>query len=140
MEMNRRSLLGAIALLAAAGKTAQGAEVGSILLNQNQVKPDNHPFGPQRTYCEGATPGLKNLVVGSLELKAGQEPHPPHTHPDEEIIVVTEGTGQITLNGTASNVGPGAVMYVTPNYLHGIRNTGKSPLTFYYIKWISKAA
>ena len=39
----------------------------------------------------------------------GQQPHPPHTHPDEEIMAVTEGSGQITMNATTSNVGPGAV-------------------------------
>jgi len=140
MELNRRTLLGAVAALLASDKTLQAEEVKPFLLTPEQVKPDLHPFGRQRTFYQGGTPGLKSLAIGSLELKPGQEPHPPHTHPDEEIIVVTEGSGQIILDGTVSDVGPGAVMYVTPNYLHGIRNTGTSPLAFYYVKWVSKTA
>ena len=139
MELNRRTLLETMAGVLAAGTMLQAAEVQSVLLDPHQVRPETHPFGSQSIYCDGSTPGLKSLVVGSLVLKPGEQPHPPHTHPDEEILLITEGTGEITMNGKASNVGPGALMYVTPNYLHGIRNTGTSPLTFYFFKWIAKS-
>jgi len=140
MELNRRTLLETIAGALAAGTVLQAAEVQSVLLDPHQVHAETHPFGSQRIYCNGSTAGLKSLVVGSLILKPGEEPHPPHKHPDEEILLVTEGTGQITMNGHPSNVGPGALMYVTPNYLHGIRNTGTNSLTFYFFKWIGKSA
>lgn len=140
MELNRRTLLETMAGILAASTVLQATEVQSVLLNPHQVRPETHPFGSQRIYCNGSTAGLKSLVVGSLILKPGAEPHPPHTHADEEIILVTEGTGQITMNGNPSNVGPGALMYVTPNYLHGYRNTGANSLTFYFFKWIAKSA
>jgi uncharacterized cupin superfamily protein len=140
MELNRRTLLETVAGILAAGTMLKAAEVQPVLLDPNHVPSETHPFGSQRTYCDGSTAGLKSLLVGSMVLKAGEQPHPPHTHPDEEIILVTEGTGQITMNGNPSNVGPGALMYVTPNYLHGIRNTGADPLTFYFFKWIAKPA
>ncbi len=140
MELNRRMLLETMAGVLAASTMLQAAEVQSVLLDPQQVSPEAHPFGTQRIYCDGSTSGLKRLVIGSLILKPGEQPHPPHTHPDEEILLVTEGTGQITMNGKPSNVGPGALMYVTPNYLHGILNTGASPMTFYFIKWVAKAA
>jgi oxalate decarboxylase/phosphoglucose isomerase-like protein (cupin superfamily) len=140
MDLNRRTLLETLAGVLAAGTILQAAEVRSVLLDPHQVPAETHPFGSQRLYCNGSTNGLKSLVIGSLILKPGEQPHPPHTHPDEEILLVTEGTGQITMNGKASSVGPGALMYVTPNYLHGILNTGGSPLTFYFVKWIAKSA
>jgi len=115
----------------------QAAEVRSALLSSNQAQLQQHSFGSQRVYFEGGTAGLKSLVVGSLVLNAGQEPHPPHRHADEEVLLITEGAGEVTMNGTASQVAAGAVMYAAPNYLHGIKNTGQSPLTFYYIKWIA---
>jgi quercetin dioxygenase-like cupin family protein len=124
----------------AASTILQAAEVQSVLLSPEQVHPEAHPFGSQRIYFNGSTSGLKSLAVGSLILKPGEQPHPPHTHPDEEILLVTEGTGQITMNGKVTNVGPGALMYVVPNYLHGIRNTGSTPMTFYFFKWIAKSA
>ena len=140
MDLNRRTLLETMAGVLAAGTMLQAAEVQSVLLDPHQVPSEAHPFGSQRIYCDGSTAGLKSLVIGSLILKPGEQPHPPHTHSDEEILLVTEGTGQITMNGKPSDVGPGALMYVTPNYLHGILNTGASPLTFYFIKWIAKSA
>jgi mannose-6-phosphate isomerase-like protein (cupin superfamily) len=75
------------------------------------------------------------MTAGSLLLKAGQSPHPPHQHPEEEFMVVTEGTGEISIDGKITKVGPGAMMYCGANKLHGIVNTGKKPLLFYFYKW-----
>lgn len=138
MELHRRNLLQTLAGLLAASGTLPAAEVQSVLLDSRQARLEQHPFGDLRIYFEGSTPGLKSLVAGSLLLKPGQQPHPPHTHPDEEIMVITEGSGQISMNGKSSSVGPGAVMYVASNYLHGVLNTGHTPLLFYYVKWIAK--
>jgi quercetin dioxygenase-like cupin family protein len=62
-------------------------------------------------------------------------PHPPHQHPEEEIMVVTEGAGEISVEGKVTKVAAGAAMYCGANKLHGIVNTGKAPLLFYYFKW-----
>ena len=37
-----------------------------------------------------------------------------------------------------TKVGPGAMMYCAGNTLHGVVNTGKVPMTFYWSKWIAK--
>jgi mannose-6-phosphate isomerase-like protein (cupin superfamily) len=140
VDLNRRTLLETVAGFVATSGMLPAAEVHSALLHPGQARLETHPFGSQRIYFDGSTPGLKSLVAGSLVLNPGQQPHPPHTHPDEEIMVITEGTGQISMNGASSAVGPGAVMYVTPNYLHGVMNTGATALTFYYIKWQAKSS
>ncbi|MFN7542717.1 MAG: cupin domain-containing protein [Acidobacteriota bacterium] len=92
-------------------------------------------FGLHRKYFEGPTGQLKLMVAGSVTLHPGATPHPPHSHEEEEIMVVTEGTGIIGLNGQDKAVGPGTMMYSAANKPHDIRNTGKTPLTFYYYKW-----
>ena len=140
MELNRRTLLETMAGFLAASQVLQAAEVQSALLGSRQAQLEQHPFGNLRIYFQGSTAGLKSLVVGSLVLNPGQQPHPPHTHPDEEIMAITEGNGQITMNATTSSVGPGAVMYAAPNFLHGVLNTGSTPLTFYYVKWVAKTS
>ena len=75
------------------------------------------------------------MTAGSLRLKAGMTPHEPHKHPEEEFMVVTEGTGEISMEGKITKVGPGSMMYCGANKLHGIVNTGKTPLLFYFYKW-----
>ena len=50
-------------------------------------------------------------------------------------MVVTEGTGEISVEGKTSKVAAGSAMYCAGNKAHGIVNTGKAPLLFYFMKW-----
>ena len=140
MGMGRRTLFEVMAGVIAAGSTLQAGELQPIIFDPDQVKPDPTTYGNIRIYCNGPTAGLKNLSVGSLQLKPGEQPHPPHTHPDEELLLVMEGSGQITINGNPSAAGPGVILYVPPNVLHGIKNTGDKPLKFSFIKWIAESS
>ena len=56
--------------------------------------------------------------------------------PDD--LIIADGTGEIECDGKTTQVGPGAVMYCAGNILHGITNTGKVPLTFYWSKWMAR--
>jgi quercetin dioxygenase-like cupin family protein len=135
-SFNRRTILQTLAggiLLARAGKAAT---IPTALISPEGGRLTPEPFGDLRVFLEGNTEQLKSLVVGSLELKPGQSPHPPHTHPEEEIMLITEGQGEISLEGKVSKVGPGTLMYAGANREHGIVNTSAAPLTFYYFKWI----
>ena len=49
---------------------------------------------------------------------------------------MTEGTGEISVGSEVTKVGPGAMMYCAGGKTHGIVNTGKPPLVFYYYKWL----
>jgi mannose-6-phosphate isomerase-like protein (cupin superfamily) len=89
-------------------------------------------------YLAGDTPESSKFVTGRLVLDAGKTPHPPHVHVEEEIMVIEQGTGEIDIDGKTTQVGPGSVMYTTPNVPHGIVNTGKTPIVFYFIKWAGK--
>lgn len=105
-------------------------------LSEAQARLTREPFGDLRIYYTGSTEQLKSMTAGSLRLKAGMTPHPPHQHPEEEFMVVTEGTGEIEVEGKKTRVGPGSMMYCGANRMHAIVNTGKSPLLFYFYKWM----
>jgi mannose-6-phosphate isomerase-like protein (cupin superfamily) len=90
------------------------------------------------THYNGPTDQLDGLCVGMCVLDPGSSPHPPHRHPEEEFMIVASGTGEIECAGKTTAVGPGAVMYCAGDVLHGITNTGKVPLTFYWSKWLGK--
>ena len=89
-------------------------------------------------HYNGPTDQLRGVCTGMAVLDPGASPHPPHRHPEEEFLIIAEGTGLIEVEGTRTEVGPGAIMYCQANALHGITNTGKIPLTFYWSKWIAK--
>jgi len=88
-----------------------------------------------KIHFEGPTDQLKSMTSGSLVLQPGMEPHPPHQHEEEELMMISEGSGDIYIEGKTLKCGPGSIMYCGANKLHGIKNTGKKPLTFYFAKW-----
>ena len=135
---DRRTILQALAggMLLGGARPASGAEIPTALTFLPNAQLNPQPFGDLRIFLNGNTEQLKSLVVGSLELKPGQSPHPPHRHPEEELMVITEGQGEISLEGKVSKVGPGTVMYAGANREHGIVNTSSGPLTFYFFKWL----
>ena len=89
------------------------------------------------THYNGPTDLLTGMVAGMCVLDPGSTPHPPHQHPEEEFMIVASGTGEIECAGTITKVGPGAMMYCAGNTVHGITNTGKLPMVFYWQKWIA---
>ena len=114
---------------------ADGDSIANAVLDEKQAKLTREAFGDLRIYFSGATGQVKSMTAGSLRLKPGMSPHPPHQHPEEEFMLVTEGAGEISLEGQATRVGPGSMMYCAAGRMHGIVNTGKTPLLFYFYKW-----
>ena len=114
-----------------AGKLRDG------VLDLNQVTPIVENGCRVFVHYNGPTDQLSGMCTGMAVLEPGASPHPPHRHPEEEFLIVADGTGEIECNGKVSNVGPGAIMYCAGNVLHGITNTGNVPLTFYWSKWMT---
>jgi mannose-6-phosphate isomerase-like protein (cupin superfamily) len=132
MIERRNLLMGGMAAFAMPGF---GAKLPDGVMDEKKAKLTKESFGDHRSYYEGATDQLKSMTAGSLRLNAGASPHPPHSHPEEEFMLITEGTGEMTVDGKPVKVGPGVMMYCAANKLHGIVNTGKTPLLFYFWKW-----
>jgi len=131
----RRGFLQSLAAVPAMFAAADGKKIPNLTLPESQAKLTKEPFGDLRIYFDGATDQIRSMTAGSLRLKAGMSPHPPHEHPEEEFMVITEGTGELFLDGKTTKVGPGSMMYCGANKSHGIQNTGKTPLLFYFYKW-----
>jgi mannose-6-phosphate isomerase-like protein (cupin superfamily) len=114
---------------------------GTFTMSDLEMKPfpdQGKPVGTNGVYLAGDTPGSTKFVTGRFVLDPGQTPHAPHTHVEEEVMIVERGTGAIVCDGKTTNVGPGSVMYTAPRAPHGITNTGDKPLVFYYVKWAGK--
>jgi hypothetical protein len=78
------------------------------------------------------------MTVLAVTLKPGQEPHPPHRHAEEEFLILAEGTGTWHLDGKEIPARKGDVAYAAPGVMHGVKNTGDGPLTYYMVKWAGK--
>ncbi len=93
------------------------------------------PVGERRKFIQTPTATLDDLGVYMTTLNPGQAPHPPHQHPDEEMILIREGTLEITINDRIQRAGPGSVVFVAPNDLHGWRNVGENRANYFVLRW-----
>ena len=114
--------------------------VRSQTVNLDQVemsedRPQGETVGKIGFYVKGDTPASRDFVTGRYAIEPGKTPHAPHVHVEEEVMIVESGHGTIFCDGKTTEVGPGSVMFTTPNAPHGINNTGKTPLVFYFVKW-----
>lgn len=152
MNASRRNIVFSLAVLAlAAGWASREVAfareradlVKSQTVNLDAVKmtPENYEgkrSGEAGVYVKGDTPASSKFITGRFIIDPGKTPHKPHTHVEEEVMVIESGTGEIFCDGETTKVGPGSVMYTAPNASHGIENTGDKPLVFYFIKWAPK--
>jgi mannose-6-phosphate isomerase-like protein (cupin superfamily) len=63
-----------------------------------------------------------HISLHESDLAPHSEPHPPHQHRHEEMVLILEGTLEFTINGKSTRAGAGSVMFAGSNDLHGIRN------------------
>jgi quercetin dioxygenase-like cupin family protein len=96
-----------------------------------------HPtaVGERRAFFTSLTATLDEISVNMTTLNPGEWPHPPHQHPDEEMILIREGTLEITINDKVQRAGPGSVVFVAPNDLHGWRNVGSTRANYFVLRW-----
>jgi quercetin dioxygenase-like cupin family protein len=73
------------------------------------------------------------VELHETELAPGLAPHPPHRHDHEEMILIREGTLEVTISGRSVNLGPGSVALVASNEEHGWRNVGTTRARYFVI-------
>ena len=89
----------------------------------------------RRDVMRGPTRTLDELEIHITTLNPGAVSHPPHRHPEEELLIVREGTVETLQNGVASRLGPGSIIFHASNDLHNIRNVGTTPATYHVVQW-----
>jgi quercetin dioxygenase-like cupin family protein len=127
----------AVALAGAAAMPARAAVQSSTIFDWNEMKVQATKVGAVRRLCQVPTATLDELEMHITTLNPGETSHPPHKHPDEELLIVKEGTVESLVNGEQRRVGPGSVIFQASNQMHGIRNVGEGPATYHVIRWNS---
>src|SRR4051812_26168465 len=107
----------------------------SKVFDYSQILAEPTPVGERRKFFASPTATLDEFGVHMTTLDPGQTPHPPHKHADEEMILIREGTLEITINEKVQRVGPGSVVFVAPNDLHGWKNVGQTRANYFVLRW-----
>jgi XRE family transcriptional regulator, regulator of sulfur utilization len=136
-----------VVALAAAGATLCAVAVASEratappswIIDWNAIPAKPTAAGSSRSFFRAPTATLTELEVHVTTLNPGQSPHPPHRHPNEEMVIVKEGMLESLIDGEWKRVGPGSVIFNASNQLHGLRNPGPAPATYHVISWTTAA-
>jgi quercetin dioxygenase-like cupin family protein len=141
MLTKRDSLIALLTACATLAIVAPGQSekpvMGSSVFDWNAIEAQPTKVGSTRKFFQAPTATLDELECHVTTLNPGETPHPPHKHPDEEVIIVKEGTVEAMVNGQMKRVGPGSVIFQASNQLHSIRNAGNTAAVYHVIKWNS---
>jgi quercetin dioxygenase-like cupin family protein len=134
VKYSRRDLRLLLPALASAKALAQPAKVlpaGVFRYEDLPVRVNGLNKG--RNVLNGETHSGFPIEIHLTELGPGQEPHPPHKHLHEEMVLLERGTLDVTIDGHTTRLTPGSVAYVASNHEHGWKNPGDSPTEYFVI-------
>jgi len=86
-----------------------------------------------RAIIKGKLATGEPVEMHETTLPPGGTPHAPHHHEHSEFWLIREGTVELTINGKGQTLGPGSAGYVASNEVHGIKNTGSTPATYFVV-------
>lgn len=111
--------------------------MGSSVFDWSKIEVKPTKSGERRQFFQAPTATLDELECHVTTLNKGETAHAPHQHPEEELIVVKEGTIEVVQGGVTNRIGPGSVIFHAANDLHGMRNVGAGVASYHVFKWIS---
>lgn len=129
------ALLMCVPLVIVANKSKLLPTLPSLTIEWNTLKVTPTKVGEKRQFLDSPTETLENMEIHATTLNPGEFAHAPHQHPEEELMIVREGTVEALVNGELKRVGPGSIIFQAPNRMHSIQNVGITRVTYHVIKW-----
>ena len=127
-EMNYRSIQPADA--------ERGKKAGaSFVMNWNDMVVKKTDKGSTRQLFDRQTAMLNRFDIHVTQLNEGFNSHPPHTHKNEEIILMLDGNAEMSIANDHPKANGGDVVFLTSLIPHNLTNIGKTPCLYFAIQW-----
>ena len=109
---------------------APAAKLGSTVFQYEKLAAKPTGVGERRDVFDGPTATFERFESHVSTLLPGKMSHPPHQHPQEEIILLREGTLDVTINGVTTRAGPGSLLFFASYDFHNVQNVGEVPAVY----------
>jgi len=106
-------------------------KLGSTVFDWSALEVKPTGVGERRDVCDNPTATLERFECHISTLNPGLASHPPHTHAQEELIILAEGSLDVSINGDITRVGPGSIFWFASNDPHAVNNRGDVPATYF---------
>jgi len=110
------------------------------------LQPDEDAGWKAYPQYQGSTDNADFLSCHVSVLVPGQCPHPPHSHAEEEILLMLAGEADLILPQRRSGAGteglrlrPGQFVYYPAHFPHTLRAVGPEPANYLMFKWLAHA-
>jgi XRE family transcriptional regulator, regulator of sulfur utilization len=136
---SRRDLALLLPAWAASTASAQTTKVlPSAAIKFEDLPVKDNPTSKGRAVMTGETHSGFPLEMHITELNAGEAPHAPHHHVNEEVMFLQRGLLDATVNGKTTRLTPGSVFYVYSNEVHGLHNPGPDKAQYFVVAFGNK--
>ena len=142
--MNRREISILIVGLAAgaaatvvAQQAASPAPLASGVYAWESIPVEKTASGERRAVFDGYTTTVDRLETHVTTLNPGTAPHAAHIDQFLIRMPVREGVIEATINGVSKLAPAGSVIFYASNDLHGMRNAGDVPASYFVLRWTS---
>ena len=139
-QLDRRDLFAVLSALGAFGAlagTARAQDSATAELSVSKVfsyaalpvtkESNGHEM---RRVLSGTLPTGEFVEIHESVLPAGKMPHPPHKHPNTEVLFIQSGKLEYIDVDKPILIGPGDVVFSASNVIHGLSNIGDTPATY----------
>ncbi len=127
-EMNYRSIQ--------ASNAERGKNAGaSFVMNWNDMVVKKTDKGSTRQLFDRQTTMLNRFDIHVTQLNEGFNSHPPHTHKNEEIILMLDGNAEMSIANEHPKANGSDVVYLSSMIPHNLTNVGKTPCLYFAIQW-----
>jgi XRE family transcriptional regulator, regulator of sulfur utilization len=132
------AVLAVVVTLHGQGQAPAAPMTKSMMWTWEDLKPVPTKVGARREVGRFPTTTLAEFESHITTLNPGEKSHDPHTHVNEEILILKEGTAEAYVNGEWKPMTTNSMVLMGSMVPHAIRNSGKVPCTYYVINWKTK--
>ena len=108
---------------------------GSFMIDWNELKTSNTGKGYRRNFFNRATSQLNQFEMHTTALNADSISHAPHTHVQEEIILILRGNVEMFIDGNLYKGSAGDLYFISSNVPHNLKNIGKEQCEYFAFQW-----
>ena len=127
----------ALTALAADSTKPTAPKMGSTIFDWGKPELAPTKTGARAIVFDAPTATLDEFHCHITRLNPGENTGPLHRHPQEELVIVKEGTLEVNIDGRKQTAGPGAMIFFAANENENMTNVGKTPATYYVLQWFT---
>jgi mannose-6-phosphate isomerase-like protein (cupin superfamily) len=117
--------------------TPTNEPLSSRVIDWNTLKPTPTKTGERRNVFDAPTATLDKLHGHITTLNPGENTGPLHRHPQEELVIIKEGTVEVNIDGRTQIAGPGSIVFFAVNENENMTNVGSTPATYLVLQWFT---